>query len=588
MSGQNFFSELKRRNVYKVAVAYVVTAWLVIQAASILLPTFEAPSWMMKVLVTLIGAGFIIALVISWAFEMTPQGMKRTEELSPDDRMPYWSRRKFAALVALLALAATSLLVYQIISRRTQPAAAAFTPEQEKSIAVLPMVNQSSDPNQEYFSDGLSEELINRLGQIKELRVIGRSSSFQFKGKGEDSRAVGQALGVANLLEGSVRTEGMRVRISVALVNAADGTQRWSKSYDRDLKDIFAVQTEIAQSVADQLRVALLGQDVRETADPSNQSLEAYNAYLRGEFYFAQFTPESTRRSIEFHEEAIRLDPKYSKAYGALAWSYCRLGFFAGAQGAKAFNEARKAAERALALNPDATIARSALAYVAMNLDWNLAAAEKILQEAAERSPRDPTVKNVLAILRTYQNRDQEAAALRREAIQLDPLNVIVQGNLVGDLTTLGQYDEAERLARKALELQPSAAQFHYLISRIFLLRGQPDAALQEARLEPGSNYRLTAVSLAQAARHDQAAADEALRELIERHAADNPFRIAVVYAYRNEGDKLFEWLERAYTEHDPRVINTLSEQLLKPFRADPRFIAFCQRVGLPLPKKMD
>jgi TolB-like protein/Flp pilus assembly protein TadD len=576
-----FFQELKRRNVYKVAVAYGVIAWVLVQAASILFPTFDAPAWVMKVLVIVLAAGFVVALMISWAFEMTPQGLQRTGEIA-HEQLPYWSRRKFAAVMAFLALIATGLLIFQIMRGAHQEKAPA--PVQDKSIAVLPMVNQSSDPNQEYFSDGLSEELISRLGQIRELRVIGRTSSFHFKGKEEDSRAVGQALGVANLLEGSVRKEGARVRISVALVNALDGSQRWSRSYDRELKDIFALQTEIAKSVADELRVTLLGQNL-ETAEPSNQSLDAYNAFMRGEFYFAQFTPESTRRSIEFHQEAIRLDPKYARAYGALAWSYCRLGFFSGAQGAEAFAQAKKAAERALELNKDAAVARSAIAYVLMNVDWKLAEAEEVLREGMERTPRDSTLKNVLAILRTYQNRTEEAAALRREAIQLDPLNVIVQSNLVGDLTVLGQYQEAEELARKALELRPSATQIHYLIARIYLMRGQADAALQEAQLEPGSNYRLTGIALAQFARHDQAAADEALRMLIEQHAADNPFRIAVVFAYRKEGDKVFEWLDRAYAEHDPRVINTASEEFLKPFRSDPRFAAFCQKVGLSVPQ---
>jgi TolB-like protein/Flp pilus assembly protein TadD len=582
MNPKDFFAELKRRNVYKVAVAYGVIAWLLIQAGSILFPTFEAPSWVMKIFVALIAAGFVVALIISWGFEMTPQGMKRTGEISPNDRLPYWSRRKFAAVMAVLALAATALLVFKIMRGTTS--ADVMAPVQDKSIAVLPMVNQSSDPNQEYFSDGLSEELINRLGRIRELRVIGRTSSFHFKGKEDDSRAVGQALGVANLLEGSVRKEGARVRISVALVNALDGSQRWSHSYDRELKDIFALQTEIAQSIADQL-VVTLPRENNETAEPSNQSLDAYNAYLRGEFYFAQFTPESTRRSIEFHAEAVRLDPNYAKACGALAWSYCRLGFFTGAGGNDAFVRARKAAERALALNPDLALARSALAYVHMNLDWNLTAAEEVLRVTMERAPRDSTSKDVLAILRSYQNRGEEAVGLRREAIQLDPLNVILQGNLVADLTTLGHDDEADELARKALDLEPSAAQIHYLIARIYLMRGQGDAALQEAQLEPVSIYRLTGIALAQVARHDQVAADEALRVLIERHAADNPFRVAIVYASRNEGDKVFEWLERAYNAHDPRVINTAWEELLKPFRPDPRFAAFCQKVGLPVPQ---
>jgi serine/threonine-protein kinase len=584
MNPTDFFAELKRRNVYKVAVAYAVVAWLLIQAGSILFPTFDAPGWVMKVFVTVLAAGFVIALIIAWAFEMTPQGLKRTGEISPNERLPYWSRRKFAAVMTVLALAATGLLVYEIVrgpGGKGKDAAAA----PEKSIAVLPLVNQSGDANQEYFSDGLSEELINQLGQIRELIVIGRNSSFHFKGKSQDSRAVGQALGVANLLEGSVRKDGQRVRISVALVNALDGTQRWSQSYDRELKDIFALQTEIARSVAHRLRVTLLGGEIRETAEPSNQSLEAYNAYLQGEFYFAQFNLESTTRSIEFYQEAIRLDPRYARAYAGLAWAFCRLGFFSGAKGRDAFTQALAAAEQALALNPDMAYARSALAYVHMNRDWDLAAADAVLSEAIQRAPNDPTVKNTLANLRSYQLRREETLQWRRESVAHDPLNVIHQTNLAGDLYGLGRYDEAETVARRALEFQPSAAQVHFALALIHIQRGQVDAALQEARLESGAMYRRMGIALAEAARGDRAAADEALRMMIAEQAEENPWRIAVVYAFRREPDKMFEWLDRAYTLRDPRMLNLRSQEFFEPYNSDPRFIALCEKVGLPVPK---
>jgi TolB-like protein/Flp pilus assembly protein TadD len=580
----SFFAELKRRNVYKVAVAYAVVAWLLIQAGSILFPTFDAPGWVMKVFVTLLAAGFVIALIIAWAFEMTPQGMKRTGEISPNERLPYWSRRKFAAVMTVLALAAAGLLIYEIVrGPGGKGKAAAAAPE--KSIAVLPLVNQSGDPNQEYFSDGLSEELINQLGQIRELVVIGRNSSFHFKDKSQDSRAVGQALGVANLLEGSVRKDGQRVRISVALVNALDGTQRWSQSYDRELKDIFALQTEIAKSVADRLRVTLLGDAIRVTAEPSNQNLDAYNAFLQAEFYFAQFTLESTARSIEFYQEAIRLDPGYARAYGGLAWAFCRLGFFSGANGRDAFTQALAAAQQALALSPEMALARSALAYVHMNRDWNLAAADAVLREASERAPRDPTIKNTLANLRSYQLRREEALQLRRESVAHDPLNVIHQTNLAGDLYGLGRYDEAEAVARKALEIQPSAAQIHFALALIHISRGQADTALQEARLESGAMYRRMGIALAEAARGDQAAADEALRIMIAEQAQENPWRIAVVYAFRREADKMFEWLDRAYALRDPRMLNLRSQEFFEPYNSDPRFIALCEKVGLPVPK---
>jgi tetratricopeptide (TPR) repeat protein len=277
----------------------------------------------------------------------------------------------------------------------------------------------------------------------------------------------------------------------------------------------------------------------------------------------------------------VRLDPNYARAYGELAWSYCRLGFFTGAAGRDAFAQARSAAEKALTLGTDVAAAYSALAYIHMNLDWNLSAAEEVLARAGRSAPRDPRIKNTLAILRTYQNRTEEALALRREAVELDPLDVILKGNLATVLTILGRYDEAEATARRGLELQPNASLHHYLIARIHLLRGRPDDALREAQAESGAIYRNLGVALAHTARGDRAAADEALATMIRLHGEDNPFRVSLIYALRGEADKVFEWLDRAYTARDPRVINTTSEDLLKPYYSDPRFVAFCRKVGL-------
>jgi serine/threonine-protein kinase len=368
-------------------------------------------------------------------------------------------------------------------------------------------------------------------------------------------------------------------------VNAADGTQRWSETYDRELKDIFGVQEEIAHEVADHLRLTLLGERVRNAvAQPSNQSLDAYNAYLQGDSFFAQFNPESTNRAVEFFKEAIRLDPRYPKAHAALAWAYCRLGFFSGAKGRQAFTDARAAAERALSFNSNLSLARSALAYVQMNLDWDLVAAEAELAHADRIAPRDATVKNTLANLRSYQRRREEALQLRRDAISFDPLNVTIQVNLASDLIVLLRLDEGEAVARKALELQPGASQAHAQIARAHLERKDFDAALAEAKLEPSSMHRLTMIAMAETARGDTAAAEQATQDLIRAHAEDNPWRIAVVYAYRDDAERTFEWLDRAVTAHDPRIINTVTNPDLERYHSDPRFIAICKRAGLALP----
>src|SRR5438874_10414629 len=340
MSRPRFFAELKRRNVYKVAIAYAVVGWLVIQIATSTFPVLEIPNWAAKLVIVVVALGFPIALVIAWAFEMTPEGMKRTENVRPDEKIPQWSRRKFAVFILVIVICAAALLVFKLVGTArwavrsddendgSRGRGTASLPIQEKSIAVLPLVNQSGDPNQEYFSDGLSEELINVLGQIRELRVIGRNSSFRFKRRAEDSRAIGEALRVANVLEGSVRKAGDRVRISVQLVDTANDSQRWSQSYDRELKDVFAVQEEIAKAVAEQLRVTLLGGATNALARPSNVNLDAYTAYLQGKFYFAQRNAAGDAKALTFFEEAIRLDPNYAEAYFAVSRCHSSRAFF--------------------------------------------------------------------------------------------------------------------------------------------------------------------------------------------------------------------------------------------------------------------
>ena len=580
MNSGNFFAELKRRNVYKVAVAYAVIAWLLIQAASILFPTFEAPSWVMKVFVVIVAAGFVVALIIAWAFEMTPEGMKRIGEISPGQKLPQWSRRKFAAFILVLVICAAALLGYQVFRAKSSSGSG---PAPEKSIAVLPLVNQSGDQTQDYFSDGLTEELINGLGKISELRVIGRNSSFHFKGKTDDSRAIGQTLGVANLLEGSVRKAGDRVRIGLQLVNSADGSQRWSETYDRELKDIFAVQEEIAKSVAEQLRVTLLGNPTNALARPSNGNLDAYNAYLQGKFYFAQRNAAADAKALTLFEEAIRLDPNYAEAYFAAARSHSSRAFYQGVKGRQEYEVARQAAMKAVALKPGLNEARANLAYFHLMVDWDLAAAERDLASVSSEEPVVLVSRSLVLRVRGDSTGD---VALLRKVIDSDPLWVTWYTNLAATLIREGQYDDAESALRKAMELQPGAQLIHANWSLLALLRGQADVALREAQLEPEGIWRDVYLALAHHARGDQAAADAALNKLIAERGDNFPFQIALVYAGRRETDKLFEWLDRAYSARQPLMAwYTISQPLLKPYYGDPRFVELCHKIGFPIPK---
>src|ERR1700720_4712603 len=263
MNSGNFFAELKRRNVYKVAITYAVVAWLLIQAASILLPTFDAPTWVMKAFVVFLALGFVISVMISWAFEATPQGLKRTEEVPPDvsAKLPTWSPRKFATFVGAVAVIAAGLLAFNLF--RTKPASSPTTaaPITNKSVAVLAFANLSDDKGSEYFSDGISEELLTVLQKIPGLHVAARTSAFSFKGKNATAQEIGQKLGVAHLVEGSVRKAGDQVRIAARLTRADTGEELWSENYTRNLKDVFAVQTELAQTIVEQLRGRFGGAD---------------------------------------------------------------------------------------------------------------------------------------------------------------------------------------------------------------------------------------------------------------------------------------------------------------------------------------
>jgi TolB-like protein/Flp pilus assembly protein TadD len=489
------------------------------------------------------------------------------------------------ALVAILAAGAA----YYFTSHRSKPAAIP-----EKSIAVLPLVNSTGDPANEYFSDGMSEEFISSLSRLQELKVVGRTSSFQFKGKTDDSKTIGEKLGVYYLLEGSVRKSADRVRIAVALIKSGDGANVWSETFDRELKDIFAVQSEIAGAVAKQLKVALLGNNgqaaqLATAATPSNQNVEAYNALLQGNFYFNRRTAEDTRKAIGYYEEAIRLDPRYALAYAKLTPASLNLAnTYAGSITTKeqqeAIAKARASANSALDLDLNLSEAHLAQGAVLRDIDFNFAAAEVELRRALELAPQNAVVTNGLANLISRLGRLDEAVALAQRAITLDPLRTTLYSNLALHLTALGRYDEAEAAVRKAIALQPQSAQNYTWLAIIQILRGNSGAAVELAKQETDPFWRTYALALAQFANGERVEADAALKKLIDENADASGSQIASVYALRKEPDKMFEWLEHAWTTHDSGVTELLSTPFLRAYKDDPRFIAFAQKIGV-MPK---
>jgi TolB-like protein len=592
MSERNFFAELKRRNVYKVAVAYAVVAWLLMQVASQIFPFFEIPNWVVRLVVLLLVIGFPIALIIAWAFEVTSEGIKRTEAA---DAAGLRSRGGAWIYVVLIGAAlsvglffvgrytaghATARPASEELRRGKQSEVA--TAASDKSIAVLPLLNESGDPKDEYFSDGLSEELIAALSQIKELKVIGRSSSFRFRGTKEEPKTIGEKLGVSTLLEGTVRKQGDRVRIVAELINAADGIQLWSRTFERELKDIFAVQAEIANAVATSLELTLRGAKDTVVTNASTASVEAHNAYLQGHFYFVRRNLDDYRKAVGFFDQAIRIDPDYALAYAERSEAWTFIGDLALGEKKDAWAAAKHDAEKAVEVGPNLAEAHAALGWVRFFSEWKFSEGLAELRRANELAPANPTANDLLARVLVYVGQIQEAEKLARQAVELDPLTVVARGNLARILLAEGKLDEADAQARKAAELQPTGAGSHRWQVLVAIQRGDSETALREAQLEPNEAYRRFELALAHYARGDRPAADAALSEMIGRDRNLLAYQIAEVYAWRGETDKAFEWLQISFDNHDTGTLSLPIDPLMRGLHDDPRYKNLLAKLGLP------
>ena len=584
MNLRNFLAELKRRHVYRVAIAYAVVAWLLTQVATQVLPFFEIPNWAVRLVVLLLVIGFPAALVLAWAFDLTPDGIERSEDVGSNEYPLRWSARKFVAVIVAVAMVAAALLTFRLVrSRSTSPlqitAASALA---EKSIAVLPLLNEGGGPDDEYFSDGLSEELIAALAQVKGLKVIGRSSSFRFKGQKEDSRSVGEKLGVSTLLEGTVRKNGGRVRIVAELVNATDGSELWSQTFDRELKDIFAVQAEIAKAVATSLELTLLGTEDDSAKNVATESVEAHNAYLQGHFYFQRRNLQGYLEAVSFFDEAIRLDPGYALAYAERSQAWTWVGDLSSERQKDAWTKATGDAERAVAIQPKLAEAHAALGWARFFAEWRFKDGLAELRRAQQLALWNPTANDLLAPVVVYLGQFEEAEKLAGQAIERDPLDYQARQSLARLLFVQGKLNDAEAAAQKAVELQPTAAGCRRWQVFVAIQRGDGEAALREAELEPNDRYRHFELALAHYARGDRPAADESLAELIARDRNVMAYQIAEVYAWRGETDKAFEWLQISLDNHDTGTLSLLIDPLMRKLQRDPRYNSLVAKVGLP------
>ena len=504
MTERTFLAELKRRNVIRVAIAYVAVSWLVMQASSLMVQTLELPNAISKGVFVLLVIAFIPTLVFSWIYELTPEGLKRESEIERDESITHLTGRRLDYLViGVLAAVVALLLVDKFVlsprqaARTAGSAAAAAQPagdssaaadggtgaaasdaaaipriESDPSIAVLPLVNMSDDKANEYFSDGISEELLNLLAKVPKLRVIARTSSFAFKGEKVDITDVARKLHVAAVLEGSVRKSADKVRITVQLIRAVDGSHLWSETYDRTLDDIFKVQDEIAVAVVDQLQIKLLG------AAPSAKPVDprVYPLLLQAQALSDRGSPESRAESVTLARQVLDTAPDEARAWGLLARVYFNQVTWGELPAAEGVRLMKEAAEKAVALDPEDAGSHGTLARIAMDIDFDLPAAARHLKRALALEPGNLRAVNTAGILLSNIGRMDEALPMFEYRAAHDPANQAAHFNLGATYVLAGRFDDALASIRTAMRLSPDSAQAHSIVGMALLL-GKHDAA---------------------------------------------------------------------------------------------------------------
>ncbi len=598
LKSASVFAELKRRNVLRAGAFYAAAVWALAQGIAQLGPVFGVPQWTVRWFVIACMVGFPFVLAFAWFYELTPTGLKRESEVAPGDSIAYSTGRKLDFwIICILAVAVVLLVTSTFLLRRDTPKAANTVDSRslaatlaklpDKSLAVLPLSNESGDPKQQYFTDGLSEELISDLSQINGLKVIGKYSSFKFRDSTDSPAQIGVALGVAHLIQGSVRQQGDRVRVTVGMIRTDDGSSVWSHSYDEQRNDVFAIQSKIGQAVAEALEVKLLGKPIVSSDQPPGGNVEAYRFMLQGRALARHGTEEGYRQAIPLLQQALKLDPDYAYAWGLLSVTSINLGqnFLAGDARQQTFAQARMAAQIQQSLAPNAATTHLFRGYLSSSLDNDPVGALAEYQRALALAPNDGTSMGFLANGLAHVGQLRQANTLYRQALDTDPLRADIYASLAWTLSAQGQLDAAEQATRQALALQPDYPDLHSSLARIEILRGNAQAALHEASQETDTDDKAWALAAAQQIGLDRRQADAALRDYVAAYAADEPYDVAVLYAVRGQPGEMFDWLERAWAQRDPNFINSLLlDPFVLPYQHDPRFVALCQQARLPLP----
>ena len=582
MNPKNFFAELKRRNVYKVAIAYGVVAWLLMQVASQIFPFFEIPNWGVRLVVLLLVIGFPVAIILAWAFELTPEGLKRTEVA---DELPRKSEqnRAWIYVVIIAGVVAAGLFFFGRYTSSKQGAEMS-----EKSIAVLPFENRSEDKTNAYFAEGVHDEILTRLSKIADLKVTSRTSTQHYKSAPKNLAEIAKQLGVAHVLEGSVQKSGDEVRVNVQLIKAANDSQVWAETFDRKLTDIFSVESDVAKAIADQLRAHITRQEEQVIAAKPTKNIEAYDAYLRGRYFWNKRTSDGIKHAIEHFQQSIERDPDFALGYVGLADSYIALTFYNFVAPHEAMPKAKESAIKALELDDTLAEAHASLAHVLMNYDWNWSAAEKEFKRSIELNPDYATAHEWYAIhYLTATGWLEEAVQEMKRALELEPASLVMNTFMGAALYYAGRYDEAIDQCRRTVQMDPNFAVAHWHLGLAYEQKQVLDAATEEFKkaisLSGGSPLMRAALGHAYARSQKKHEANKMLDELNElsKQQYVSAYEVATIYVALGNNEQAFQLLEEAYGEHSFHLVYLNVSPQFKPVSSDRRFQNLVQRVGL-------
>ena len=571
----SFFHELKRRNVIRVGIAYVVIGWALVEAADLLLETFSGPEWVTRAVVLTLLGGLPIALIVAWMFELTPAGLQREDGVDTSEEVRFKARadRKLdLTIMAVLALA----VGYFVIEKIWQ--SDAVRGEQRRAIAVLPFLDMSPQRDQEYFAEGLTVELLNLLSRSTDLRVTGRTSAFQFKNHTGDFRTIGETLGVGTILEGTVRAVDNNMRITTQLVDAKEGNAMWSATFDRQLTNIFQVQDEIARAVVERLKGQLLDEDL----EPQEREVvaDAYRAYQQGNFLQGLATAENQNKAIAYFNEARAADSQFAEPLVGLANANLMLSLnLAALDRELGIDRASGLIDEALKLDADQPDAHVAKALIQQVISRDYAGAEIALKRALDSDPNHITALRRLGTIHGRFGRYDEAMESFQKIVDRDPLNHLTYSNYSLNALAAGKVELAEQMIRKVLEFKPDSGFANYQLSKVLLAKKDVEQAIAANAKETVPIWQTIGNGMIACLDNRQADAETIAQELVDQREV---FNAAEIFGLCKNTDKVFELLNQAAEARDPALIEMKLSWQLAYLRDDPRWHAVLAKIGLP------